>query len=166
MKMKLALPLAVACAAAIAAPAFAEPNYHTIEMEIDVAKPAKDVWSKIGGYCDITEWLGAPCEITSGDGGIGSVRSLVNGAVIEVMVAQTALSYGYTQPVSEDRPYDLYHGFLEAVPVNSSSSKLKYTLMYDNSLLADDEARKKDAAGRRAMFEGALANMKKIAEGG
>jgi hypothetical protein len=43
-------------------------------MEIDIAKPAKDVWAKVGKYCDISEWLKVDCAITSGDGGIGTVR--------------------------------------------------------------------------------------------
>ena len=39
--------------AAAATALAAEPQYMTIKMEIDVAKPAKDVWAKVGGYCDI-----------------------------------------------------------------------------------------------------------------
>ena len=73
-------------------------EYVTIEMEIDVAAPADEVWAKVGDYCHISDWLGLSCEITSGDGGIGSVRSLLDGRIIEIMVAQTPLSYGYTQP--------------------------------------------------------------------
>ena len=50
----------------------------------------------------------------------------------------TELSYTYTQPVRAGRPYDLYHGTLEARPVTATTSKLVYTLVYDNSMLADD----------------------------
>ena len=35
----------------------AAPEYVTIAMEIDVAKPADEVWAKVGKYCDISEWL-------------------------------------------------------------------------------------------------------------
>ena len=71
-------------------------EYVTIDMEIDINKPAAEVWEKVSNYCAIgSEWLRLPCEITSGsDGGMGSVRSLMGGRVIEIMVAQTALSMG------------------------------------------------------------------------
>lgn len=143
----------------------AAPTYQTVRMEIDIAKPAKEVWAKVGKYCDIAEWLKLDCKITSGDGGVGTVRDLAGGRVKEILVAQTELSYGYTQPVREGRVYDLYHGFMEARPVTASTSKMIYTLVYDNSMLADQAARDADVARRRMNFEGALKEMKRIAEG-
>lgn len=142
----------------------AEPEYVAIEMEIDIAKPAAEVWSKVGGYCDIAKWLQVDCTITSGDGGMGTVRSLANGRVKEILVAQTELSYGYTQPVVEGQYYILYHGFMEARPVSATTSKMLYTLVYDVSNLADQAAKDADMANRRTRFETALANMKKLAE--
>ena len=160
-----------ACGAAAAlllsanALAQSEPEYVRIEMSIDVAKPAAEVWSKVGGYCDISEWFnGFACEITSGDGGLGTVRALAGGRILEILVAQTELSYGYTQPAVPGSFYNLYHGFLEARPVSANSSKLLYTLMYDISDRADQAAKDADMARRRAQFEGALATMKRIAE--
>ena len=151
---------------ALAAPArAADPQYMTIKMEIDVAKPAAAVWAKVGGYCDITKWLDVTdCAIKSGDGGIGTVRLLRGGQVTEILVAKTDLSYGYTQPVREGQFYNLYHGYLESKPVTAQTSKLLYTLMYDISDKADEAARKADVAQRRTRFEGALKNMKKLAE--
>jgi hypothetical protein len=43
-----------------------------------VARPAKEVWARVGKYCDISAWLNVDCKITSGDGGIGTVRVLAN----------------------------------------------------------------------------------------
>jgi hypothetical protein len=151
---------------ALAAPALAaDPQYMTIKMEIDVAKPAAAVWAKVGGYCDITKWLDVTdCVIKSGDGGVGTVRLLRGGQVTEILIAKTDLSYGYTQPVREGQFYNLYHGFVEAKPVTAQTSKLLYTLMYDISDKADEAARKADVAQRRTRFEGALKNMKKLAE--
>ena len=151
-------------AIAIPATAFAQAEYVSIEMEIDINKPAADVWTEVGGYCDIAEWLSLDCEITSGDGGMGTVRALAGGRVIEILVAQTDLSYGYTQPVREGQFYNLYHGFMEAVPVTASTSKMVYTLVYDVSNLADQAAKDADMARRRSQFENALGNMKTIAE--
>jgi hypothetical protein len=142
----------------------AEPEYATVRMEIDVARPAKDVWAKVGGYCDITAWLGLECKITSGTGGIGTVRDLANGRVLEILVAQTELSYGYTQPVKEGSFYNLYHGFMEARPVTAQTSKILYTLLLDVSDKADRAAKDADLAARRTRFEGALKKMKEIAE--
>jgi len=68
--------------------------------------------------------------------------------------------------VRAGRPYDLYHGTLEARPVTATTSKLVYTLMLDNSMLADDEARARNIEQRKATFMQALENMKILAEGG
>ena len=173
---KAALPgvLGALCASAVfaqapgAAPAtgnvaVANPTYTTLTLEIGIKKSAADVWKRVGKYCDIGEWFQVPCTITSGkDGEVGAVRSIGR----EILVGKTDLSYTYTQPVSEGRPYILYHGTMEAKPVTAATSKIVYTLMWDNSTLADDAAREKDRAQRKQMFERALGNMKTLAEGG
>ena len=142
------------------------PTYVTILLEVTVKKPAAAVWKRVGKYCDIAEWLeiAAGCRITSGtDGEVGAVRTV--GA--EILVGKTALSYTYTQPVREGRPYNLYHGTLEARPINGKTLKLVYTLVYDSSLVAGDEAAKKaDMERRRTVFMRALENMRVLAEGG
>ena len=143
--------------------AIPNPNYVSIPMEITINKPAKDVWKRVGKYCDIGEWARIPCMIISGkDGEVGAVRSIGN----EILVGKTELSYTYTQPVREGQPYILYHGTLEARPVTATTSKLVYTLIFDNSILADDAAREKDRAQKTAQFTRALENMKILAEGG
>jgi hypothetical protein len=152
---------AVACAGAAAA---AEPQYQTLEMQIDVAKPAKEAWAKVGGYCDIAKWFNVECKITSGNGDMGTVRVLAGGRVTEILVAKTDLSYGYTQPAREGQFYNLYHGFLEAKPVTDKTSKLVYTLLWDISDKPDQAAKDADVAQRRMRFEGALEAMKKLAE--
>jgi len=143
----------------------ANPTYTTIPLEIDVNKPAAEVWARVGKYCDIAEWLPVvkSCKMLSGvEGEVGSVRSVAN----EVLVAKTQYSYTYTQTPREGRPYNLYHGTVEVRPVTDKTSKIVYTLMYDNSMLPDDGAREKDKAGRTAMFTGAIQNMKTLVESG
>jgi hypothetical protein len=150
-------------AAPAASVAVAAPTYVTIPLEIAVNRPAADVWKRIGKFCDIGEWLRIPCTITSGtDGQFGAVRSVAN----EVLVGRTELSYTYTQPVRDGRPYNLYHGTLEARPVTATTSKIVYTLFFDNSMLADDAARQADLARRKTQFTTAMENMKILAEGG
>lgn len=161
-----ALPLVATAQQAPAPLAVPNPTYISIPMEITINKPVADVWQRIGKYCDISEWLQIPsgCQITSGkDGEVGAVRSIAN----EILVGKTEYSYTYTQPVREGRPYNLYHGTLEARPIDAKKTKLLYTLMYDNSLIPGDEAAKKaDIERRRTMFTRALENMKTLAEGG
>ena len=143
--------------------AIPNPNYVTIPLEIMVNRPAADVWKRVGKYCDIGEWLRVQCTIISGrDGEVGAVRSIGN----EILVGKTELSYTYTQPVREGQPYILYHGTVEARPVTATTSKIVYTLIYDNSTLADDAAREADKARRTQQFQTAIENMKILAEGG
>jgi hypothetical protein len=142
-----------------------KPTYISIPLEITVNRPVAEVWKRIGKYCDIAEWLqiAAGCQIIAGkEGEVGSVRSVAT----EVMVAKTEYSYTYTQPVRAGRPYNLYHGTLEARAASPTTTKLLYTVMYDNSMLPDAAAKEKDRAARAAVFTRALANMKTIAEGG
>jgi len=141
------------------------PTYITIPLEIDVNKPAAEVWKRVGKYCDIGEWLQIPtgCTILKGkDGEVGAVRSVAN----EVLVGKSEFSYTYTQTVRAGRPYNLYHGTVEVRPVTDKTSKIYYTLIYDNSMLADDATREKDKVSRTATFTRAIQNMKVIAEGG
>ena len=141
------------------------PTYVTIPLEINVDRPAADVWKRVGKYCDISEWLQIPagCKILSGvDGEVGSVRSVAN----EVLVGKTLYSYTYTQTPRNGRPYNLYHGTVEVRPLTDKTSKIVYTLVYDNSMLPDDAAREKDKASRTATFQRAIQNMKTLAEGG
>lgn len=162
----LALASLVCVAAAQTPPAplaIPNPTYASIPMEIMVNRPAAEVWKRVGKFCDIGEWFQIPCTITAGkDGEFGAVRSVAN----EVLVGKTELSYTYTQPVRVGVPYILYHGTLEARPVTATTSKLVYTLVYDNSALADDAAKEKDRAQRTTRFMQGLQNMKTLAEGG
>ena len=162
--------LMLACLATVASaqtpppPAAVEkPTYVAIPLEITVNRPVAEVWKRIGGYCPIS-WSTNPCTVLSGTGNeVGAVRSLGNG---EIMVATTEYSYTYTQPVRVGRPFNAYHGTLEARALTPTTTKLLYTLFFDNSMLPDDAAREKDIANRKATFTGLLQNMKTVAEGG
>jgi hypothetical protein len=171
LKASAGCALGIVCLASIAsaqapqpAPlAIPNPHYVSIPLEITVDRSAAEVWKRVGKYCDIGEWFQLTCTIISGkDGELGAVRSVGN----EILVGKTELSYTYTQPVREGRPYDLYHGTLEARPVTATTSKLVYTLVFDNSMMADDAARERNIAQRTTQFTRALQNMKTLAEGG
>lgn len=169
-------PLGIAQQAAPAAPPTAgplrpmpaplqvpNPHYATVPMSVEVNAPVDKVWARIGKYCDIGEWGIAGCTILSGDGSsIGTVRSIGN----EILVGKSKYSYTYTQPVREGVKYNLYHGTLEAEALTPTTTRLRYTLVFDNSLLADDAARDKDISNRTARFTKMLNNAKTLAEGG
>ena len=139
------------------------PHYVAIPMTITVNAPADAVWARVGKYCDIGEWGFPNCTILSGDGSsLGTVRSIGH----EVLVGKTKYSYTYTQPVREGIAYNMYHGSLEAVPLTGKTTRLNYTLVFDNSNLADDAARDKDIDNRRTRFTKMLENMKTLSEGG
>ncbi|MGC2398527.1 MAG: SRPBCC family protein [Acidobacteriaceae bacterium] len=138
------------------------PHYVAIPMNITVNAPIDAVWSRIGKYCDIGEWGFPNCTILSGDGGLGTVRSIGH----EVLVGKTKYSYTYAQPVREGVVYIMYHGTIEASSLNKTTTRLDYTLVYDNSNLADDAARDKDLENRRTLFTKLLGNMKILCEGG
>jgi hypothetical protein len=173
LKALAAATLTLVAAPAVAQPAppapLATPNpaYVSIVLEQEVERPAAEVWRRVGGFCDMQVWFpGARCEITAGkDGELGAVRTL-NGSIQEILVGKTELSYTYTQPVRVGQPYNLYHGTLEARPVTATTSKLVYSLVHDQSMLADDAARKADLDSSRAITTRVLRNMKILAEGG
>ena len=150
---------------AVAPSAFAA-EYATVKLETTVNAPIDQVWAKVGGWCAIKDWLPrlAPCAMT-GDGGIGSVRKLgAQGAIIEVMVAQTKYSYTYAQPTNPGLSI-LYHGPLSAEPIDKGHTKLMYTVVWDDEPDGDQAAKDKDKAQRSGAFTGALAAMKSLVEG-
>jgi hypothetical protein len=175
-KTSVAWALAIAAATGVgsaqtpapaAASATPTPMYYAFPLEIVVNKPAAEVWARVGKYCDIQEWLGLTCTLSSGkEGEAGAVRSLNNGAIQEIIVGKSAMSYTYAQPARPGRPYDMYHGTLEAQALTPTTTKLMYTVVVDEGVQADDAAREADKARRATQFKSALENMKILAEGG
>ena len=158
--MKFITGFAAAAAALGLAGAAQAADFVTIKLETAVNAPADVAWKKVNGYCAIGAWFKTTCEITSGkDGEVGAVR-VIAGRVTEVLVANTAWSYTYSQPKS---PID-YHGTLEIRPVDKNTSKLFYTLVYDAAALPDPTKKDADVANRTKQFTGLLATIKGIAE--
>ena len=138
------------------------PHYVTVELSQDVDASADATWARVGKFCDIGEWAFPDCKLIQGDGGFGSERTIVN----EILVGKTGHSYTYAQPVRKEGKYNLYHGTLQVEPITAKTSRLVYTFLYDNSMLADDAARDAEIATRKKRFTAYLGNMKKIVEGG
>lgn len=136
-------------------------DYATIILHVDVDRPVAVVWKKVGGYCDIGPVLKLKCVYTSGSGKLGTVRRLAD-RIDEVMVAQTAHSYTYTQPDSKI----LYHGTVDVEPAGRGKSRIIYSLFYDQSNLKTEADKTKAREQRTKAFTQALDTMKKMAESG
>jgi hypothetical protein len=157
--MAAMLALAGLAGSASAQPAPAKPpEYVSIVQDIAVAAPVEVAMKKTGGYCDIAAWFKTTCVYTVGSGGIGTNR-LIAGRINEVMVAKTATSYTYAQPLAPNS----YHGTVEYQPA-PGGSKIIYTLFYDVGMLPDQAAKDRDKASRAKMFMGVLEKMKSTAE--
>ncbi len=143
-----------------AAPAFAA-DYVSFSVTTEVNATPEKTWSRIGGFCAIQEWLSLSCKITTGDGGVGTIRALNNGQITEMMVAKTPFSYTYIQPLN---PANLYHGTLAVEPDGPGRSRIIYTFLYDQEPLGDEAARAKARQQRTTRFGAALAKMKEMAE--
>jgi len=122
--------------------------------------------ARVGKFCDITEWMNSSewedCRYLQGDGGPGSVRSIVN----EVLVGATQYRYTYTQPPRKNTLYNLAHGTASAEAITPTTTRLSYTMMRDDSLLPDDAARQHEVESRHVRCAEWLKNMKVLAEGG
>lgn len=167
--LTLALSAAMSAVIPAAEPAAAalQPEYRSFQIAIDVNKPVAEVWEKVGGYCDISKWINNfDCRITSGEGGLGTVRVLAGGRITEILIASSEHGYGYTQPAVPGQYYNLYHGFMEARALTPTTSRIHYSVMMDVANLPDAAAKDAIMSSRKTAFETALKNMKRIAEGG
>ncbi|MFI4964410.1 MAG: SRPBCC family protein [Caulobacterales bacterium] len=140
--------------------AHAAADFVTVPLEATINAPADVAWKKINGFCQIGGWFKTTCVITSGkDGEVGAVRRIAD-RIDELLVADTAWSYTYSQPKS---PID-YHGTVEIRPIDKGHSKLLYTLVYDAGNLPTPEAKAADQARRAKQFTALVATMKAAAE--
>jgi hypothetical protein len=150
------------CAALLAlmtAPSMAA-DYTSFTLSTVANASPEKAWAKIGGFCAIHDWLGTSCVLT-GSGDVGSIRTINDGKVTEMMVAKTPFSYTYIQPTNYA---NLYHGTLAVEPDGAGKSKITYTFLYDAEPLGDADAKAKARQGRTDRFNQALAKMKSMAE--
>jgi Polyketide cyclase / dehydrase and lipid transport len=160
MKFQFAAATLAALTLAATAGAARAAEFTSVPLETTIDKPADVAWKKISGFCDIGAWMHTTCVVTSGkDGEVGAVRRIAD-RIDELLVANTAWSYTYSQPKS---PND-YHGTVEIRPVDKGHSKLLYTLVYDAAPLPTPEAKAAAKENYAKRFTVVLATMKGIAE--
>ena len=158
--MKTISAMAAFALAAIPAAAHAA-EYTSIVQSADVVRPPAEVMRKTGGFCDIGAWLKTTCVVTSGQADqVGAVRRIAD-RIEEVLVAKTAWSYTYGQPLAPNS----YHGTVEYQPLDGGrATRVVYSLFYDLSTLPTPEARTADRERRARQFRGVLDTMKAVAE--
>lgn len=154
-------PAVLAAALLAAAGAARAAEYTSIVQSVDVARPPAEVMRKTGGYCDIGAWFKTTCVITSGQADqVGAVRRIAD-RIDEVLVAKTAFSYTYAQPLAPNS----YHGTVEYQPLDGGRrTRIVYSLFYDLATLPTVEARTADREKRAKQFKGVLDTMKAVAE--
>lgn len=166
--MHLKLATAALAAITVTAGAARAADFVTVPLSVIINAPADKAWPKISGFCQIGDWFKSPagagvgCAITSGkDREMGAIR-LIASRVTELLVANTAWSYTYSQPKS---PID-YHGTVEIQPIDKKTSKLLYTLVYDADALPkhEPEDKAKDKENRTKQFTVLINAMKGSAE--
>jgi hypothetical protein len=152
------IALGTTAASAQATPPTPQPaDWTTLHLTADVALPAYIAWDKIGGndWCGIAKYLDIQkCEINSGKGELGSVRT-INGSIVEIAVARTPYSYTYAQPFTPI----FYHGTLAVEPVDATHSRIVYTLMRNQTPVGDAAAQTAAREARRKSYKAAVDKM-------
>lgn len=139
-------------------------DYVVIAEEAQVNANAEAAWAKVGDYCSIEIWMGLKCEITTGDGGTGTVR-LLNGEIEEVIVGSTANSHTYFQTVGSMVATG-YHGTVSVTANDDGeTATLRWVGIYDESALPDDAARAATREQFGGFYKAGVASMKTLAEG-
>jgi predicted RNA-binding protein with TRAM domain len=145
------------------APAARAADYVVITKQVQVDRPVDVVWTRVGEFCAISEWMQTDCGYLSGDGGVGTVRRILRGEVVEVMIAQTQHSYTYLQTRGK-MAFAGYHGTLAAEPIGKSRTQLVYTLFYDETVFVADADRRIQRERLDGGFQKLLEAMKAMAE--
>jgi hypothetical protein len=138
-------------------------DWTTLTLTANLNKGADAAWDKIGGndWCGIGKYLDVKsCDINSGNGELGSVRT-INGSIVEIVVARTPHSYTYAQPFTPI----FYHGTLAVEPVDRTHSKLVYTLIWNQTAVGDAAAQAAARESRRTRFQAAVDKMAAVANG-
>ena len=132
-------------------------DWVTLNFTASINKPADIAWERVGGndWCAIAKFLDIKsCEVVSGKGELGSIRT-INGTIVENVVARTKYSYTYAQPFTPI----FYHGTMEVVPLTANTSRLVYSLIWNQAAVGDAAAQTAAREGRRTRFQAAVDKM-------
>jgi hypothetical protein len=141
----------------------AEPqDWITMRFTADINKSADMAWQKVGGddLCALGPYIGLPCANTKGTKlELGAIRT-INNTLVEYIVARTKYSYTYAQANPS-----LYHGTMEVEPLTPTTSRLVYTLIWNQTPVGNAAAQAAARASRQTRFQAAVDNMAAAANG-
>ena len=141
-------------------------DWVTLHFSAELNKNIDVAWQRIGGndLCAIAKYLDIKgCEVVSGKGELGSVRNIIVATspapIVENIVARSKYSYTYAQPFTPI----FYHGTMSIVALTPTTSRLEYTLIWNQTPVGDKAAQDAAKASRQTRFQAAVDNMARAA---
>jgi hypothetical protein len=133
-----------------------------LTFSADLNKNIDTAWERVGGndLCAIAKYLDiAGCTPVSGKGELGSVRNIIlaGGAapVVENIVSRSKYSYTYAQPFTPI----FYHGTMSIVATGPNTSRLEYTLIWNQTPVGNAAAQAAARESRQQRFQLAVNRM-------
>jgi hypothetical protein len=159
---KILFAAAVLFATAASAQTPQPADWTTLTMTANLNKSQDVAWQRIGGneICAIAKYLDIQsCTPVSGKGELGSVRNIGLAGnptpVVENIVSRSKYSYTYAQPFTPI----FYHGTVTVEAVTPTSSRLVYTLIWNQTAVGDAAAQAAARASRQQRFQAAVDKM-------
>jgi hypothetical protein len=137
-------------------------DWVTLHFSADLNKNIDMAWQRMGGneLCGIAKYLDIKgCEVVSGTGELGSVRNIIVTTsptpIVENIVSRSKYSYTYAQPFTPI----FYHGTMSIVALSPTTSRLEYSLIWNQTAVGDAAAQAASRASRQQRFQAAVDNM-------
>ena len=137
-------------------------DWVTLNFSADLNKNIDVAWARVGGneLCAIAKYLDIQsCTPVSGKGELGSVRNIGlagNPApVVENIVSRSKYSNTYAQPFTPI----FYHGTMSIEAPGANTSRLHYTLIWNQKAVGDAAAQAAAKASRQQRFQAAVDKM-------
>ncbi len=151
----------VACATGAGAQTPQPADWITQHFSAELNKNIDVAWERVGGndLCAIAKYLDIKgCEVVSGKGELGSVRNIITAnpaPIVENIVARSKYSYTYGQPFTNT----FYHGTMSIVATGPNTSRLEYSLIWNQTAVGDAAAQAAQRDSRRTRFQAAVDKM-------
>jgi len=136
-------------------------DWVTLHFSANLNKNIDVAWERVGGndLCAIAKYLDIKgCDVVSGKGELGSVRNIITAnpaPIVENIVARSKYSYTYAQPFTNI----FYHGTMSIVATGPNTSRLEYSLIWNQTPVGDAAAQAASRDGRRTRFQAAVDKM-------
>ncbi len=137
-------------------------DWFKLSFSADLNKNIDTAWERMGGneFCAIARYLDVQyCTVISGKGELGSVRHIgVAGnpaPVVENIVSRSKYSYTYAQPFNAT----FYHGTMSIVATGPNTSRLEYTLIWNQAAVGNAAAQAASRESRQQRFQMAVNRM-------